>query len=704
MTLAFLYPLAWLGALAVAAPVWLHLRRKADRSVIRFSAVQFLDDLPQARTSPLSLRDPLLFLLRLAALLALIGAFAWPYWAQERAAPASESRVYVLDNTLSRRAADGARLDRERLAAELRAAPADVQIAVVELTGLPRTAVDFRDSRAEAIAAVERLEPSYERGSLLAAFRQASALLAGALGERRRIVLFSDSQANQWDEASTVAPFLAGVEAVVPAPPAERLDNVAVFQPRARRLYQGDKSIVECELRVSRQGGPRSIPLAIEVNGKEVGRRTLEFTDESPPTAVVTFQWEAAPRERVTGVVRLLDLDDALDADDEAYFSLPELREGRVVAASRSPFLRAALAPEVMQGRWRTTWVDDVTAPEPKSRPAGGGATSDPSAGASTGTDAGAAASETGRRDGDVLIVESRFLLAPAGRELVDHYLARGRGVLLLIDQVAPPVQAYLRGHDVEFRSVVDQPTGAAAFRYVAGDHPIFQPFRSPDFGDLLEVRVSRYRRLATTRGAGLVYSQHGDMLLIETDRTEGKLLVAAFQFDRADTNWPLQPTFLPFLDLCLEYVRAKPALTSEFEPGERCVWTLPPDEHGDELTVRSGDEVLLRSAFDGDRVEFRAPVRPGSYDVSFDGGRTTTHGINVNANPLESALTYADATPTVAAWTLPDAGDRPAEADEGVELSKSEILRQTHWWWLLLVGATLLGAETIWSSRRSEP
>ena len=53
MPWSFLNPWFWLGALAVAAPVWLHLRRKRETNLVAFSALQFLEDQPEPRRSPL---------------------------------------------------------------------------------------------------------------------------------------------------------------------------------------------------------------------------------------------------------------------------------------------------------------------------------------------------------------------------------------------------------------------------------------------------------------------------------------------------------------------------------------------------------------------------------------------------------------------------------------------------------------------------
>ena len=83
MALSLLYPLALLGALAIAAPLWLHLRRRTETNLVKFSALRFLDDQPQPRRSPLRLRDLLVFALRVLALVLLVTG---PRWVRRRLA------------------------------------------------------------------------------------------------------------------------------------------------------------------------------------------------------------------------------------------------------------------------------------------------------------------------------------------------------------------------------------------------------------------------------------------------------------------------------------------------------------------------------------------------------------------------------------------------------------------------------------------
>src|SRR2546427_3853938 len=217
MSFSLLYPLAVLGALAIGAPLWLHLRRKTETNLIKFSALRFLDDQPQPRRSPLRLRDLLLFALRVLALLLVVSAFAWPYQRQREQLVVQESRVYVLDNTLSHQANDGFARDRDRIAQEIARTGSEVQMAVIELTSQPRVVVSFGENRDTAKEKLQELRPSFQRGSYLAAFRQANTLLANSLGRQKRIIFCSDNQENQWSENLNTPPFLQNIEVALPS-------------------------------------------------------------------------------------------------------------------------------------------------------------------------------------------------------------------------------------------------------------------------------------------------------------------------------------------------------------------------------------------------------------------------------------------------------------------------------------------------------
>jgi hypothetical protein len=718
VSLAFFYPLAWLGALAVGVPIWLHLRRRHETSLVRFSALQFLDDQPLARKRPLWPRDWPLLLLRLVALMLLVAAFTWPYLpGRADHAEIRESWVCILDNTLSNQAiGDGVANSafekaRDELVREVSAAGRERQIAIVELAAMPRVLAGFGDDRAEAIDRLRALKPTFQRGSYLAAFRAADSLLRQSLGAKKRIVLAGDSQENQWTEAGQVLPFLEDVELTLPKVALAGRPNAALAQPSVQRMFLDDRVIAECTVRLFHQGDQKAAVVVFRERDKEVARRQLKLAGQ-PESIAVSAQWETDPARWLQGEVRLEGQQDALAADDRVVFALAPVREGRVALLARSPFLQAALSPEVMKGRWATRVLR-----------------------------AGEVESGESRVESEVLCLESHFLQAAPARSLVKSCLSSGKGVVLVVDQAAPTVVGFLRELGIEGASEAPPAAKEANFRYVSTEHPVFQPFRSADFGNLSEIQVQRHRRLTASAATPLVFSAEGDPLVFESAGTKGKMFVLAFSMDRSETNWPIHPTFIPFLDRCLDQARAQRNPQTAFEPGESIVWQVAPERRASEVVVKKlrvesresrvksgearGESLALdsrlltldsRAPVANGQARLSIPDAPGLYAIHYDGRPEVESVLAVNPPPDESRLTYAAGLEAVKAWVLQGEGQGARDEGRGTRgenliphpsslvpnpSSKAEIFHQRIWWWLAVAGLAALVLETTWLSLR---
>ena len=706
MSLMFLYPLAWLGALAVGVPIWLHLRRREEQYLVRFSAMQFLDHEPLARSRPLWPRDWPLLLLRLAGLMLLVAAFTWPYVQTPPESAVQEDCVYLLDNTLSVQAAGGFEKGRKQVLEALRKADEEKRTAVVELTGAPRVVAGLDDDQDATTEKLQALQPSFQRGSYLAAFRMAAGLLTPSPGVRKKIVLVADSQENQWSEGQHSLPFLENIEVVLPEVPLPSNANVALMDPTARRVIIDDRMIVECTVRLYHHQGPAAATVVFRADGKDVARQTVPLKGR-PALLTLSAQWETQSDRAIRGEVRLEGATDALPADDAVVFAVPAVHEGRVALLARSPFLRTALSPAVMRGRWKTRVLG----------------LSDLGALAKSGI------------DDDVLFLESSFLASPEGRDLAMASLDRAKGVVLAVDRATPVVSAFLRRFDVELISEVASAAGQSALRYVCMEDPIFQPFRSADFGDLTQIEVKRYRRLKTSDAVPLAFSAAGDPVLFRCDKGKGRLLLLAFSLDRSETNWPVHPTFVPFLDRCLEDAQARRAAQTVYRPGEPVVWQVPPDGKAEEVVLRvdavargasfqlanrpgsnpshnAAGDIVARAAVADGQARLRAPDLPGLYALSYDNRQEPEALLAVNPAPEESCLTYAASPETLADWlnlsSLPPGEGQGVRGvlhagmpEAALDISRLEILRQRIWWWLLLGGLAALGMETMWLSLR---
>lgn len=671
MPLSFLNPWFWLGALALAMPVWLHLRRKRETNLMQFSTLRFLEESPQARRSPWRLREVLLFALRALALLALVGAFAWPYLQGASTAPVRESRVYILDNTLSHQANSGFAEDRQQILRELSHAGPDVQLGVVELTSSPRVLVSFGEDRQASLQRLERLQPSFERGSYLAAFRQANAMLATSLGLQKRIVFLSDSQQNQWAENADSPAFLSNVKVDLPKPAAETLPNLYLSEPRVQRLFLGDKSLAYFTVKLTHEGPAKSANVSLRANGQLILNRVVELAGQ-PATILLQAQWEAEPGAWLQGEARVEGEPDALPADNQVFFSLAPVVEGKVALLAQSPYLRLALSPDIMRGQWAARIIEPARL----------------------------SAEIASSQDADVLCLESGYLQSSEARKLVWRYLGAGRGVVLLVNRLTPAINECLRELGFEADGIYAPEEGPGQkFQFVFFNHPIFHPFLSSDYGNLMEIKVTRFARLKPLQAMPLVFGENGAGLFFQGTKFPGQFFVVAFGLDREQTSWPVHQTFIPFLDLAFQAARAQDPTPLSFEPSEIVTLPLAAGAASRDAELREGAKVVSRAAVEQGRAQIRMPERPGLYSLHMDGRDAIDKVFSINPPARESQLTYVESPDALRIWQVqrPPEAIKPAPSGVRGKVRLAAILQQRLWWWMLVGGITALLLETAW-------
>ena len=680
--LSFLNPWLWLGLLAFGAPLWLHLRRKERENIIRFSTLRFLEDQPIARQSPLRLKNLFLLLLRLLAVAAFTAAFAQPFLAQTRTT-ASSSEVYVLDNTLSRQAEQGLEHDRAFLIRQIRNAGPHAQIAVVELTDEPRVVVGFGDGAALAEAKLNALQPSNKRGALVAALREANFLIQQSIGEHKHITVLTDSQQNQWEENSGAPPFLApGLVTVAPNAGLDNRPNFFVGEPRLQRVFLGDKALIQFTAVVGHSGNVKKGTLKIVVNGQDILEHDVALDGKTDRVSIAA-QWENDPSVWLTGAITVTAQPDDLPQDDTAYFALPPVTEGRVALLTQSTFLKTALSAAVARGHWAAQILQPA--------------------------DLSSLLTTAGDPDSDVLMIDADYLQARPGRDLVDRYAKSGRGVFIMMGGNSPLLIGFLQqlGFESGLEPSSNLPPVLQPIRYFASESPVFLPFSVPDFGNLSEVRIGSPVHLRAVTGKPLLFSQNGDGLLFDVSREKGRMLLSTFTFDRDETDWVVHPSFVPFLDAALQYLRPQPQLSQTLEPGEIWLAQLPADSTYSIATLRdAASKQLAQMPIDKElhRVTLRAPDSPGIYLLTYDADPGIQQMLAVNPSLKESDLRYlADAPDVLKAWTLAAAPPPPANEPGAVLPAVSQAAQQILWWKLLLAGSLVLVIEMLWQGRRGQ-
>ena len=657
----FLVPLYLAGALAVAIPIYLHLRRRPPRDSVDFSSLMFLEPTkhqPIKRQSQLE-NLPLL-ILRCLALLLLAAMFARPFMpgGDSEGGEGRMRTVILLDTSASMQREGLWEEASERTKEVISTIKGEGAVAIITVDRTPRIVTSFGDwesadvaQRKEiAKAAVETLKPSWQGSNLGAGLIAAAEMVADASADDEaprpaRIVVISDLQSGAALDAVADASWpsnleveLAPIEArevtnvtiavaasTVPDKPAVRLRNDPASEESRFRLKVGDQTIAA----VVPAGESRVFQLEEPISEVSVTGDQHDFDN----------RLFLAPRE--PALVKLLFLGDDKPDDSNG----PEYYYRRALALSK-----------VMHPRFVESLDDDPA-----------------------------------------LLAIARPL---TGTEIkaVRRTLQEGRDAILLITSTTMaqtlaglagmPAAPALRDHDHDRRY--------ALLEEIDFEHPALREFRDPRWRDFTEIHFWKYHILEESvlpESATIVARfDTGDPAWIAIPVGQGSLLVMMSGWHPRDSQLSLSSKFIPLLFSI--YSDHGPQVTGarQFFVGD----PLPIENDEDKLTLPTGKTESL------DPAQPYRPEHPGIYRVS-NGERHRSFAVNLR--PSESELTPLGSEPLAALGVPIDrktAPDTAVSADSKRKLRNSEAeSRQNLWRWSVVVLLAMLVAEA-WLATRT--
>ena len=332
--MGFLAPLWLLAGAAAAVPLFIHLMRRRIGTRIDFPAVRYLVRAEREHSRDLRLRNLLLMLLRVAAVLLIALAAAHPIIRMAGGGHARTALAVVLDNSLSTSAVAGGRPVLQQLEARardvLRRTSSSDRLWIVTADGVvhggSRDAVLDAAAHTEAFGGAGDLRAATERAALLA---RSSSLPA------REVVVITDGQATSWRDPLALAdlPLQAYLPAA-PAPPNHA--TIAVSAVPARWTPRGAVR--------ARLLAPDSTTYRITLEGRTFARGIAARDEE------IVVRAEPPERGWNAGTVELEP--DELRGDDARHFAV---WIGPAPSVSLRPsagvFARSALDALVQSGR-----------------------------------------------------------------------------------------------------------------------------------------------------------------------------------------------------------------------------------------------------------------------------------------------------------------------------------------------------------------
>ena len=677
--MGFLAPLVFVALAALTIPVLVHLIQREKKQVQRFPSLMFVQKVPYKSTQRRRIHNWLLLMVRLAALALIVLAFSRPFFTREDPPlPGTGARevVILLDQSYS--IGYGDHWDRARAAANDAInglAPGDRGSLVLFSSGaeIALRSVGGSD-RAQLASAVGAAQMSAGATRYAPALKVAGSILAESPLPRREVVLISDFQRNGWrGEEGARLPAGATVTPV-PITGGAEAPNVSVTAVSLARTMFSNQERVEVTAAVVNRG-TRALTngqLALEIGGRPLESKPLSV--EAGGSASVVFAPFSVSSTFMRGTVRAGA--DALAADNAFNFVISPSEPVHVVVVDRGGSGSAGLYLS------RALAIGDaprfeVTVRQPDTL------------------------SDDDLRRAAVVLVNDVAAPAALGRRLA-RFVEGGGGLFVALGTRASWAQ------DVDLlpatlQAPVDRTRGdAARIGALEYGHPVFEPFRAPRSGDFSAVRVFGYRAVEPAASVEvLARFDGGAPALLERRVGTGRVLLWTSALDLAASDFPLKPVFLPFIH------RVARHLSNYSEPAPWSTVGQVLDASFGAAAVKPGGGVIVmpsgkQAPLDEEGSEVFELTEQGFYELRSRSGDGVAAVVASNVDSAESDLTGMDPKEIVAAARATDEAAGPGAARVPLPPDAQER-SQRLWWYLLVLGILVLGADTLISNRLSK-
>jgi hypothetical protein len=641
----WLFPGFLAGAALIALPVILHFLRRRQTAIVRFPSLRFLGETVMHDTRRHQLLRWLTLLLRCLAIALIVGAFARPFW-MSAAASHRQLMVVAVDNSMSMQTAGRwENLQAWALKQLDELNPGD-QAAVLVMNPAPVWLVPLSDDLDRVRAALKNLRPGYEKTRYAGALKMAGATLELHPGATKTLVWMADEQRAGWrsvDFAQTLPPGVK-IRFAESAPEPSRqaaitslqwsLDkpglvaNVRLFAPvqDRRRITVSAGKNILAEQTVTLRAGDNKILLPFSPPENADGFRVAMDADDLPADDTAWI----VPQKTAADTV-------LLDVVPDTDFLAHALRSTEKLGA-------AALKPEPLPEKY---WPAD-----------------------------------------SVVILRGDDAFRPPQLEQLDRFFDAGGALCIFLDGSAGQLD-WLKKHGIEAAA---RKTSEDAWHLQDWDpdHPVLAAFAGQSLLPLLSVEFHRGFNLAGSQLAPMADWPDGKMALAEWSDGGHRLLLAGFPMNRAATDWPTQPSFVPFVHQTVRWLGSFEERRDDWRVGDTI--SLPATNG----TWRVLDGPAMQQArIAGGSIR---PDTPGFYEFAGDGARRV---FAVNTPVEESDLApwpKPEQFASLESRNLPErAGRHLAVAPISSEAAENQ---QRLWWWLLAGCGLVILAELALANR----
>jgi hypothetical protein len=678
--MAFLAPFFLLASAAIAVPIAVHLIQRERSRVVQFPSLMFVQKIPYQSVRRRRIRHWSLLLMRCAALLLIVLAFARPFLKREVAAAAAlggtREVVILLDHSASMGYGDHWQKAKDAAHQTVRSLGGTDRATLVLFSRNAEESMRATSDRARLDVAIDAAKVDADSTRYGPALKLAESILLRSTARRRDTVVISDFQRAGWTGSEDVH-FPEGYTVTPMSVATPNAGNVAVPSVTfSRQSFSGQERVTVTAGIANRGATPQDVPVSLDVEGRPI--QTQQAHVGANAAASVTFTQFTLDKPIVKGTVRAGS--DQLPADNTFHFTVSPsapvsllIVDGSGSGGDSSLYVSKALA--VSTAPSFQTDVMSVVRVSPNNF------------------------------DKRAVVILNDVAFPPAAQNgALKQFVERGGGLLIAAGAHTTWPEGEKELMPGTLGTTVDRTQGrGATLGFIDHSHFVFEIFKAPRSGDFSAAQIYRYRRIdPAPTDKVLARFDDGAVAAVERKVGAGRVILWASTLDTSYSDLPLKPVYLPLVTQLVKYL-------AQFEAPH--AWqTVGQVVDVQSLTKSRANWVVVTPS--GKRVNSTGPLElseQGVYEVRPAGGAASgfaPQAIAVNIDPAEEDLTPIDPAELVAAVTghaaSAPAAALPSAADaEQIDIKEFEK-KQSFWWYLLVVGLLLLAAETVVSNRLS--
>lgn len=647
MSLSFASPWFVLGFLSIAVPIYLHLYHRKTPVRKEFPSLRLIRLSVEFVARRRRMKNLLLLFLRILTIILVVMALSRPFIGQSASAGASSSTpaafVVLLDNSMSMGSThQGISLfntARSR-ALEILDQMQSGDKATVGLLNDPGQMLFSqltwdRDALKKSLA---NAPLSMAGTSIYSSLLPALKLLVPLKNYRRAVYVITDMTESSWKplvEKYQLDQVDAGIDLIMVPVGGAAPENMAVTEVEIAAPVVMAARKVPLRVKVANfSGRKRNARLVISLNGERKHEKEIEIAPESEKEELIDISFSKVGMNSLSATIQA----DALPFDNERFLAV------RVFEPCRVLVIKPESAPGQVENR-EDLFLKFALNPLNRSK--------DNNFSVESRLAAEAARLDLKRYD-VVSLVNQRELPDELIARLKPYLLEGGNLIWFLGDKVDPdwynrrlidetggsyllPARIFKRVGNAVSRSIAYQMTD------LDFGHPAFALFSRDGNGDPGRAQVYEFFQVRPNPAALLLSRlSHGLPAVVEEKRGQGRTLLVTFNADTSWSDWPLKPTWLPFLhQMLIAMVTAQDLNIGTIRPGMPVSATLSHNQ-GAKIAMKLPDAkvVSLNTSQTGAGLlhfTSRETDQTGYYQISSDNKVITAFA--VNPPPEESRL-----------------------------------------------------------------